>query len=170
MTSSSFPKRSLNIYSLLRVVLEHLGRYGLKLKPSRCRLGRQQTKYLDHLVNATGIAPDPDKIKAVQEWPLPQNTMEVRAFLGLVRYYRRYIWNLAKIASSLYQLLCGQPTQKKGTRIRSVVEQWQEEQQLAFKELKDRLMMAPVLAFADFNQAFQLYTDASLKGLGTIFA
>jgi Reverse transcriptase (RNA-dependent DNA polymerase) len=75
----------------LRTVLEVLRRHGYKAKPSKCEFFKPELKFLEHLVSANCIRPDPSKVKAVQEWPVPQSVHDIRAFLGLSNYFRKQI-------------------------------------------------------------------------------
>ncbi|GJU25200.1 putative reverse transcriptase domain-containing protein [Tanacetum coccineum] len=110
-----------------------------------------------HVINGNGIHVDPSKIEAVKNWKAPRTPTEVRSFLGLAGYYRRFIKNFSKIAKSLTIL-----TQKSKTF------DWGEEQELAFQTLKDKLCNAPVLALPDGPEDFVVYCDASRIGLGCV--
>ena len=85
----------------LKAVFNKLKAAGLKLKPSKCDLFKQQINYLGHVVSKEGVSTDPEKIKAVTEWPQPTTVTEVRSFLGFVSYYRRFIPNFSKVAKPL---------------------------------------------------------------------
>ena len=111
--------------------------------------------------------PDPDKISAVVDWPPPSTIKEVRAFLGLAGYYRRFIAGFAKLAFPLTALLTGISADKKSGAKKV---DWTEPCQMAFDNLKGALTQAPVLAYADFAVPFLLYTDASNQGLGAVLA
>ena len=116
--------------------------------------------YLGHVFSAKGMAPDPIKIQAVQEWPAPSTIAGVRQFLGLVPYYRRYIECFSHIAAPLHAL-----TQKNATFC------WTEACQQAFTTLKERLIQPPVLQYPQFHSMasqFVVYTDASDVGLGAV--
>ena len=89
----------------LQAVFDKLKAAGLKLKPSKCELFKKQINYLWHVVGQEGVSTDPDKIKAVIEWPRPTTATEVRSFLGFVSYYRRFIPNFSKVVKPLYTLL-----------------------------------------------------------------
>ncbi|GJT73884.1 putative reverse transcriptase domain-containing protein [Tanacetum coccineum] len=117
----------------------------------------QEEHFLGHVINGNGIHVDPSKIEAVKNWKAPRTLTEVRSFLGLVGYYRRFIENFSKIAKSLTIL-----TQKCKTF------DWGEEQELAFQTLKDKLCNAPVLALPDGPKDFVVYYDASGIGLGCV--
>ncbi|XP_063820175.1 uncharacterized protein LOC135062022 [Pseudophryne corroboree] len=146
-------------------VLQRLEEYGLKLKPRKCHLLKSSLEYLGHVVSRDGVYPTPSKVAAVQEWKVPTTVTELRAFLGLVGYYRRFIKDFARIAEPLHALLRGIATTK-----RAALETWGEAQNLAFDRLKASLTEAPVLGYADFEKPFVLYTDGSLQGLGAVLA
>ena len=105
------------------------------------------------------MLPDSSLLAAIREIPPPRMATEVRSFLGLAGYYRRYVKNFAAIAAPLHAL----------TR-KDAVFHWSEECQTAFDRLKTLLTTSPFTAFPDFSQAFRLYTDASTAGLGAILA
>ena len=117
----------------LQAAFDKVKAAGLKLKPSKCELFKNQINYLGHVVGQEGITTDPDKIKAVTEWPRPTTVTEVRSFLGFVSYYRRLIPNIPKVAkplNTLLQNLEGTPNQKKKFKVN-----WGPEQQEAFETL-----------------------------------
>ena len=89
----------------LKAVCNKLEAAGLKLKPSKCDLFKQQINYLGHVVSKEGVSPDPEKFKAVTEWPQSTTVTVVRSFLGFISYYRRYISNFSKVAKPLNKLL-----------------------------------------------------------------
>ncbi|GKB36865.1 putative reverse transcriptase domain-containing protein [Tanacetum coccineum] len=117
----------------------------------------REVLFLGHVINGNGIHVDPSKIKAVKNWKALRTPSEVRSFLELVGYYRRFIENFSKIAKSLTIL-----TQKYKTF------DWGEEKELAFQTLKDKLCNAPVLALPDGPEYFAVYCDASELGLGCV--
>ena len=150
----------------LQAVFDKLKAAGLKLKPSKCELFKKQINYLRHVVGQEGVSTDPDKIKAVTEWPRPTTVTEVRSFLGFVSYYRRFIPNFSKVAKPLNTLLQnieGTSNQKKKFKVN-----WGPEQQEAFETLQKLCTEAPILAYADFKTPFILHTNASSEGLGTV--
>ena len=121
---------------------------------------------MGHVVGQEGVATDPDKIKAVTEWPRPTTVTEVRSFLGFVSYYRRFIPNFSKVAkplNTLLQNLEGTSNQKKKFKVN-----WGPEQQEAFETLQRLFTEAPILAYADFKTPFILHTDASSDGLEAV--
>ena len=143
----------------LEEVFIRLRQAGLKLKPSKCRLFADRVNYLGHVVSADGVETDELKVKAVQDWPVPQHKKDVRAFLGTCGYYRRFISNYADISRPLSQLSA------KHARF-----QWTDECQKAFEQLKQHLTTAPVLAYPDHSLPFLLDTDASNVGTGAVLS
>jgi len=133
---------------------------GLTLKGKKCHVAMSAVHYLGHIFSGAGMSPDVQKIKAVQEWPIPTTVKEVRRFLGLASYYRRYILHFADISKPLNSL-----TQK------DVSFKWSNECAHAFNELKSKLITAPILSYPQFHQnasQFVLQTDASAAGLGAV--
>ncbi|KAJ8396649.1 hypothetical protein AAFF_G00014870 [Aldrovandia affinis] len=126
----------------LREVFAAIHQAGLCLNPKKCQ-------FLGHVVSAGSISTDPAKITAVHDWPLPTNFSDLRSFLGLALYYRRYVQDFATIASPLHRLT---------DRSRPV---WNDPCSTAFKILQTALIMAPVLAYLDVNRPFIIDTDAS---------
>ena len=106
-----------------------------------------------------GLLPDSSLLAAIREIPPPKTVTKVRSFLGLAGYYRRYVKGSAAITAPLHAL----------TR-KDAVFHWSEDCQAAFDQLKTLLTTSPITAFPDFSQAFRLYTDASIAGLGAILA
>uniref|UniRef100_A0A8C2JKG0 ribonuclease H n=1 Tax=Cyprinus carpio TaxID=7962 RepID=A0A8C2JKG0_CYPCA len=151
----------------LEQVFRSLERYGLKLQPDKCQLFRKEVKFLGHVVSAAGISVDPEKVVAVQEWAAPKTVHQVRSFLGFMGYYRRFIKDFSKIARPINQLLEGMG-RVRGRGSPSI--QWDPACEAAFQKLKQELLQAPILAYADFTQPFILYTDASHLGLGAVLA
>ncbi|GJW87154.1 putative reverse transcriptase domain-containing protein, partial [Tanacetum coccineum] len=134
----------------LRLVLELLKKEKMYAKFSKCEFWLREVQFLGHVINGNGIHVDPSKIEAVKNWKAPRTPTEVRSFLGLVGYYRRFIENFSKIAKSLTIL-----TQK------SKNFDWGEEQELAFQTLKDKLCNTLGLALPDGPEDFVVYCDAS---------
>ena len=104
-----------------------------------------------------GVHVDPEKIKAIQEWPIPQNVGDVRSFHGLANFYRRFVPNFSSLASPLNELV------KKDAPFC-----WTEKQEQAFKRLKAQLTNAPILALPNFAKTFELECDASRVGIGVV--
>nr|GFD02352.1 putative reverse transcriptase domain-containing protein [Tanacetum cinerariifolium] len=106
-----------------------------------------------HIVSAEGITMDPAKVEAITKWPRPTSVTEVRSFLGLAGYYRRFVEGFSRIALPLTKLM------RKGEKF-----VWNEEREKRFEELKQHLVSAPVLTLSSGSGGFQIYSDASKKG------
>ena len=143
----------------LREVLTRLREAGLKIKPTKCQLMRPCVSFLGYTVSENGVATDPGKTKAIADWPTPTSVTDLKAFLGLASYYRRFVANFADIAPPLHDLT------KKATSF-----QWTSECQESFSALKQKLLEPPVLTFPDFSKEFILDTDASDVGLGGVLS
>eukprot|EP00731_Ephydatia_muelleri_P003644 Em0001g3644a len=143
----------------LTSVFTRLRGAGLKLKPKKCTLCRQQVTFLGHIVSTDGVATDPSKTEAVSKWPIPQNRKEVQQFLGLANYYRRFVKDFALISKPLQRL-----TEKNAPF------EWTIGCQNAFDELRKRLVSSPVLAYPDYERRFILDTDASDVGIGAVLS
>uniref|UniRef100_A0A5S6R4Y5 RNA-directed DNA polymerase n=1 Tax=Trichuris muris TaxID=70415 RepID=A0A5S6R4Y5_TRIMR len=140
-------------------VFSRLRNVGLKLKMEKCHFFKKEVRYLGHIVSADGVRVDPEKNEAVNNWPRPTSPKELRQFLGLASYYRRFVSSFATVAAPMNKLM------KKSSRWN-----WAPECEVSFQELKAPLTSAPTLSFADFNQAFILDTDASNCGVGAVLA
>lgn len=145
----------------LRSVFERIQGANLRLKPKKCNLFKREVAFLGHVVTTNGVACDPSKIEAVANWETPHSVTEVRSFLGLASYYRRFIKGFASIASPMTAL----------TEQDRAFE-WTEECQSAFETLKKKLMSAPILAYpsTDVADRFILDTDASERGIGAVLS
>nr|GFB37657.1 putative reverse transcriptase domain-containing protein [Tanacetum cinerariifolium] len=113
--------------------------------------------FLGHIVSAEGITMDPSKVEAITKWPRPTSVTEVRSFLGLAGYYRRSVEGFSRLALPLTKLM------RKGENF-----VWNEEREKSFEELKQRLVSAPVLTLLSGSGGYQIYSDASKKGLGYV--
>ena len=145
--------------ALLKKVLERLAFAQLSLRPDKCKFFRDRVNYLGHLVTAEGIYPLYDNIKKVKDYPIPKNVDNVRSFIGLTSYYRRFIKGYAEIAKPLTEL-----TQKEN------VWHWDAEQQSAFELLKRKLIEPPILAYPRFDTPFTLTTDSSSFSIGAVLS
>nr|GEY84468.1 putative reverse transcriptase domain-containing protein [Tanacetum cinerariifolium] len=140
-----------------RLVLELLKKEKLYAKFSKCEFWLREVQFLRHMINGNEIHVDPSKIESVMNWKAPKTPTEVRSFLGLAGYYRRFIENFSKIDKSLTIL-----TQKCKTF------DWDEKQELTFQTMKGKLCNAPVLALPDGPEDFVIYCYASGIGLGCV--
>nr|GEU52039.1 putative reverse transcriptase domain-containing protein [Tanacetum cinerariifolium] len=141
----------------LRIILELLRKEKLYSKFSKCDFWINVVQFLRYIIDNQGLHVDPAKIKAVKNWASPTTPVEIRQFLELVGYYRRFIKEFSKIAKSLTEL-----TQKNKKYI------WGEDQETAFQLLKQKLCEAPILALPEGNDDFVVYCDASRQGLGDV--
>lgn len=139
----------------LELVFEKLRAAGLKLKARKCTLFSKQVKYLGDVMSEEGVETDVEKVEAVRKWPEPVNKTQVRSFIGLCSYYRKFIANFAEIARPLHRLTEA-----------SVAFKWTNECQVAFDALKAKLTSAPILTHPDFSKPFILDTDASQNAIG----
>lgn len=141
----------------LRMVMETLRKEKLYAKLSKCEFWLEEVQFLGHVISKDGISVDPSKVEAVTKWEQPKTATEVRSFLGLAGYYRRFIKDFSKIATSLTKL-----TRKSEKFV------WTPNCEESFQELKRRLVSAPILSLPDDSGGFVVYSDASLKGLGCV--
>ncbi|GAU32562.1 hypothetical protein TSUD_218200 [Trifolium subterraneum] len=140
----------------LALVFQTIRENNLFLNKSKCSFASLKVEYLGHFITKEGVSTDPSKIMVVSNWPQPQNLKQLRGFLGLAGYYRRFVKDFGKIAKPLTDLL------KKDNFV------WNEEEISAFSSLKQTLITAPVLTLPDFNKKFVVETDASGKGIGAV--
>ena len=144
----------------LRRALELLREKQWYVKAKKCSFFMSTVTFLGHRVSAAGVQPDPAKIDALKDWPLPLRTRkDVQSFLGLASYYRRFIPGFAQIAAPLTDLL------KKQNKV-----VWTEAEQMAAQTLISHLVTSPVLALPDFSKPFLLTTDASDKAVGVLLS
>jgi hypothetical protein len=141
----------------LRTALQLLREKKLYAKFSKCEFWLNQVVFLGHVISGAGIEVDPQKIKAIVNWDRPRNVSEVRSFLGMAGYYRRFVEGFSKIAIPLTQLT------HKQTKFR-----WSEECENSFQELKNRLVSTPILTLPTEGHEYVVYCDASIKGLGCV--
>ena len=135
------------------------------MKPSKCSFLRKQITFLGHEVSADGMMPGNLNFKGIAEMAPPANYTEVRRFLGMTGFFRRFIKNYARIAKPLNNILEGEASKLKSEAVSLPPDALD-----AFEKLKMCCMMAPVLAFVDFEKEFQLETDASSEGLGAVLS
>jgi hypothetical protein len=141
----------------LRLVLQKFREHQLYAKFSKCDFWLREVSFLGHIIIDGGIAVDPSKVQEVLNWNPPKNVPEIRSFLGLAGYYRRFIEGFSKIVKPLTCLL------EKGKEFK-----WDDKCQVCFEELKKKLTTAPVLIMPDIHKGFDVYCDASRRGLGCV--
>lgn len=141
----------------LKLVFDLLRQHQFKVRMSKCSFAKQQLNYLGHVISSEGVATYPKKIADVENWPVPSSVKEVRSFLGLTGYYRRFVQNFGLIAKPLTELL------KKGK-----IFVWTPTTEQDFQALKTALITSPVLALPNFELPFVVETDTSDKGIGAV--
>nr|GFC30605.1 reverse transcriptase domain-containing protein [Tanacetum cinerariifolium] len=141
----------------LKAILELLKKEELYAKFSKCEFWIPKVQFLGHVIDSQGIHVDPAEIKSVKDWASLKSPTEIRQFLGLAGYYRRFIEGFSKVAKPMTKL-----TQKK------VEFEWGDKQEATFQLLKQKLCSAPSLALPEGSEDFIVYCDASNKGLGAV--
>ncbi|GJV78676.1 ty3-gypsy retrotransposon protein [Tanacetum coccineum] len=140
----------------LECVFRCLQEHQFYVKRSKCVFGTGELEYLGHIISARGVQVDPKKVSAVGDWPVPKNQRQVRGFLGLAGYYRRFIRGYASVAAPLTDLL-----KHEGFK-------WGDAEAQAFETLKQQLSHAPLLNLPNFDQVFVVEADASGDGIGAV--
>ncbi len=133
----------------------------LYAKPSKCEFGKSRVEFVGHIITRQGVQADARKLAAIRDWPVPATVRDVRSFVGLASFYRRFIPHFATVAAPLTSLMSNKLTGPLP---------WGPEQQSAFERLKAALTDAPVLASPAFDAPFILRTDASQVGLGAVLS
>ena len=123
---------------VVRRVMEVLQKYGLSLKPKKCKFKKTSVEYLGVVVSHNLVKMDPAKVAGVSEWPTPSNKKEVQSFLGFINFYQRFIEGFSCIARPLFDLTKANSTFK-----------WSSEEKSAFDTLRDKITLAPILALPD---------------------
>jgi hypothetical protein len=144
----------------LRIVLGLLQQYRLYAKLSKCDFGKTRLKFLGHIVGGGSVAVDPDKVRTLREWPVPRNRTELRSFLGLATYFKRFVPNFSTVASPL--------TDMTSDSFEYDWENWCEPELAAFNTIKQLLTEPPVLALPVLDGEFTVMSDASLRGCGAV--
>ncbi|GJT19478.1 putative reverse transcriptase domain-containing protein [Tanacetum coccineum] len=141
----------------LKAILELLKKEKLYAKFSKCEFWIPKVQFLGHVIDSRGIHVDPAKIESIKDWASPKTPTEIRQFLGLAGYYRRFIEGFSKIAKSMTKLT------RKGIKF-----DWGEKEENAFQLIKQKLYSALILALPEGSEDFVVYCDASHKGLGAV--
>ena len=143
----------------LDLVLSRLELHGLTLKPSKCTLFKSEVKFLGHNVSKSGVSCDLE-VACVRNWPIPKSLKEVRQFLRLASYYRKFVKDFAKLAAPMYNF-----TKKSANQF-----EWTGEYKDAFLCLKSFLTSVPFLVCSDFSKPFVVDTDASNGAVGRVLS
>jgi hypothetical protein len=141
----------------LRIVLQRLRDHKLYAKFSKCEFWLKSVKFLGHTISQDGISVDPSKVQEVMDWKPPKSVHQIRSFLGLAGYYRRFIPDFSRITKPMTELL------KKGVKF-----VWSEACEKAFHTLRQHLTSAPVLVQSDYSKPFEVFCDASGTGLSCV--
>lgn len=143
----------------IRLVLEVLRKEQLYAKLSKCDFNKIEVPFLGHIVGRNGIRVNPKKIETVANWPIPEDVTQLRQFLGLTNYFRKFIRGYSTLTAPLHDLT------HKGTDFRT---SWKDSHTDLFNQLKETLTTSPVLALPDFDKPFVLISDASVVGTGAV--
>ena len=141
----------------LRIVLQLLRDHQLYAKFSKYEFWITEVRFLGHVVSASGVSVDPEKVEVVMSWEMPKSIFEICSFLGLAGYYMRFIEDFSRIAAPMTRL----------TR-KEIKFDWDDRCEEAFQELKTRLTIGPILIVLDRGQGYTVYCDASRAGLGCV--
>lgn len=140
----------------LEKVLKILQTHNFLAKISKCTFGKRTMNFLGHIITGKGVEPDPSKISVMVEWPIPKTIKQLRGFLGLIGYYRRFIKRYTEVATPMTDLL------KKDSFI------WNKKATSSFLSLKEAMTTTPILSYPDFSKQFIVETDACMVGIGAV--
>ena len=140
-------------------ILQILRNNNLKIQTEKCNFLRKEIQFLGHIITTEGIKPNPKTVEAVKNFPTPRTQKQVKSFIGLTSYYRKFIPGFSSIAEPLHKL-----TRKRNEFI------WDDSCEMAFNALKHELSNPPILQYPDMEKPFILTTDASCYGLGAVLS
>ena len=143
----------------IRQVFDRPRESNLKLKPEKCEFLRNEVRYLGHVISENGVLPDKSKTKVIEEFPTPQTVKQLKRFLGLMSYYRRFIPGFSGLASPLHKLLNREAKYERTN-----------EQEHAIRGLKNKPISPPILKYPDYSREFILTTGASNEGVGAVLS
>ena len=155
-----FAKDKIEHVKRIEKVLSRIKEAGLKVNPEKCIFMKTETKFLGHIINADGIQTDKEKLEAIKNFDRPKCIKNLRSFLGICNYYRKFIKNYAKYSRTL-EAMCGNNKDK-------LI--WSDECEDAFIQLKGALSVTPVLIYPNFRKEFILDTDASFDTIGAVLS
>lgn len=144
----------------LNLVLKRLSEFNLKIQLDKCEFLKRETEFLGHIISGEGVKPNPDKIEKIISWPLPKTQKEIKQFLGLAGYYRRFIKDFSKITRPMTKYL--KKEEKVNVQDHNYIQ--------AFSTLKQILSTDQVLAYPQFDNPFILTTDASDFAIGAVLS
>ncbi|XP_044574087.1 uncharacterized protein LOC116655403 [Drosophila ananassae] len=142
---------------VLKEIAHHLKRAGLTINVAKSHFCKRRVKYLGHIIGDGGIRTDPEKVKAITDFPIPKTLRALRSFMGLCGWYRKFVSNFAALTAPLTDLMT---TKRRFSLTPEALK--------AFEVLKRRLCEAPVLCNPDFNKPFAIHCDASKSGVGAV--
>lgn len=142
----------------LTLIFKKLAEHNLKVQFDKCSFMKKDTEFLGHVLTSEGMKPNPNKIKCIEEYPLPTTEKQLKGFLGATGFYRKFVKDYAKIAYPMIRYL------KKGSKINTNDPEYRQ----AFEILKLNIMKHPILKFPNFNKPFTLFTDASNYAIGAV--
>ena len=142
-------------------VLSRLNEHNLTIQLPKCSFFTKSCTYLGHVISDQGISPDPEKVRAIKEFPRPRDLQAVRSFLGLTSYYRKFIPNYSKVASPLHDITKGCSGKGKNVNVK-----WTSEEDESFEKLKEAIEVNALLKYPNYSKGFRLTVDASATALG----
>jgi len=137
-------------------VLQRIIQFGMKIRLEKCSWARSRVQFLGHLIGSDGIRPNPEKVRIIKDYPAPTTAAEMKSFLGLISYFRRFIAGFAKTAAPLYSSTTDEDIK------------WTEEMHKSFEALKGALITEPVLVAPRLGKPFRIETDASSKAIAAV--
>lgn len=144
----------------IKLIFDDLAKANLKIQPFKSEFLTKKVEFLGHIVTPQGISPNPKKIEAIQKYPIPVNVKEIKSFLGLIGYYRRFIPNFAHIVYPI----------NKCTRKGEKIDPTDPTYLRAFEHCKTLIATSPILAYPDFEKKFTVTTDASDIAIGSVLS
>lgn len=144
----------------LKLIFQKIKEFNLKIELDKCEFLSKNVEFLGHVITPEGVSPNPSKLNTIENYPIPRTVKEIKSFLGLVGYYRRFIQNFAHIVSPFTKCL------KKGAKINPDDPDYVH----AFHLCKELLTNAPILVYPDFEKPFKLTTDASNVAIGSVLS